>query len=125
MARLLRGIQGGPLPQAGRQLHWAPGSVQHLLSPVTSPLARLGLERQAVGRDPRPRALDPRNKKKGQRRDGSLVSFLGPQLGEGRSRSLSGPGTGQIFQGYHFPLQGPLCLHCTQECDLCPTGGSG
>lgn len=24
-----------------------------------------------------------------------------------------------------FPLQGPLCLRCTQECDLRPTGGSG
>lgn len=47
--------------------------VQYNRSPVTNPLWKLGLERVAVGLEPRPGVLVPRNKEKGQKRDGGLV----------------------------------------------------
>lgn len=43
-----------------------------VLSPVTNSLGRLGLERPAAGLGPRPRALAPRNKEKGLKKDGGL-----------------------------------------------------
>lgn len=64
------GIQGGPLLQAGRaEVRPGEGSctrrlVQYRAEPSDQPIGEAGTSQPSSGRDPRPRALAPRNKEK-------------------------------------------------------------
>lgn len=67
----------------------------------------------------------PRNEEKGQKRDGDLVPWGGPQMGKAGIGSSTGLAKARYSKdAVRSPLQGPLCLRGAQECDLCPTGGS-
>lgn len=66
----------------------------------------------------------PRNQEKGQKRDGDLVPWGGPQLGRAGIGTSTGLAKARYSKDAVPPLQSPLRLRGAQERDLYPTGGS-